>query len=143
MLQNAWVEQGEKLPEVVPASPAQAALLSPKTMRLTTALMGGKDAYRISWFTQFYLLLWRQLNLVARNKFAIFIRVFMAVMFSLILGAIYSKRNDNQKSIQDRTGLLFACTLNQTFGAMVGILNTFVGEKHIVARERASKSYRL
>lgn len=36
--------------------------------------------------------------LVAR--FGMGIRVFMAVMFSLVLGAIYSERNTNQKSIQ-------------------------------------------
>lgn len=33
-------------------------------------------------------------------RFGMGIRVFMAVMFSLVLGAIYSERNTNQKSIQ-------------------------------------------
>lgn len=47
------------------------------------------------------------------------IRVAMATMFSLVLGAIYSNRTSNQKSIQDTIGLLFGCVLNQTFGAMV------------------------
>lgn len=58
----------------------------------------------------------RAFSQVFRNKKAIAIRCVMAIFFALALGAIYSNTSDNQKSIQDRQGLLFAVVLNQTMG---------------------------
>jgi hypothetical protein len=38
--------------------------------------------------------------------------------FGLILGALYSETGYDQKSIQDRVGILFFFTINQTFSNM-------------------------
>ena len=65
------------------------------------------------------------------------------LFFALILGAIYSDVGNDQKSIQDKIGALFFFTINQSFGNMFGVLNTFSDEKVVVERERAAKSYRL
>ena len=42
-----------------------------------------------------------------------------AVLFSLILGALYSETGHTQKNIQDRIGVLFFICVNQSFGALV------------------------
>jgi ABC-type multidrug transport system permease subunit len=47
----------------------------------------------------------------------------------------------NQKSIANRTGLLFVIAINQAFNGVIGVLNTFPKEKVIVNRERSARAY--
>ena len=56
---------------------------------------------------------------------------------------MYSEIDNGQKAIQDKQGILFFITINQSFGPLIGVINTFTVEKSIVMRERQAKSYHL
>ena len=51
--------------------------------------------------------------------------------------------SDDQTSIQNRNGLLFFVTINQSFNGLISVLNTFPKEKVIVNREISSNAYKL
>lgn len=99
--------------------------------------------YQSSFARQVQLVAWRSGVAVTRNRGAIIGKIAPSLFFALILGAIYSGVENNQKGIQDKIGVLFFFTINQTFGNMFGVLNAFSDEKVVVERERAAKSYRL
>ncbi|ETO27167.1 ATP-binding cassette superfamily [Reticulomyxa filosa] len=98
---------------------------------------------RSGFLTQLQVLALRSSRQVYRDKISLIIRLFMSLFFSLFLSAIYSDTNYGQKSIQDRTGILFFVAINQSFGGMIGVVNTFTVEKAIVMRERQAKSYHV
>ena len=50
---------------------------------------------------------------------------------------------EDQTSIQNRNGLLFFVTINQSFNGLISVLNTFPKEKVIVNREISSNAYKL
>lgn len=99
--------------------------------------------YQSSFVRQVQLIGWRSGEAVFRNKSAIVGKIAPSLFFALVLGAIYSGVENNQKGIQDKIGALFFFTINQSFGNMFAVLSTFSEEKIVVERERASKSYRL
>jgi ATP-binding cassette subfamily G (WHITE) protein 2 len=107
------------------------------------APIGRNFKIQSSWFRQFELCFTRAFTTLKRSKVATLGKVFGGIFFGLVLGALYSESGYNQKSIQDRTGLLFFLTINQTFGNMIGVLNSFTNEKVVVERERASNSYHV
>ncbi|ETO15080.1 ABC transporter [Reticulomyxa filosa] len=91
---------------------------------------------RSSFPIQFQVLMKRGFRQVFRNKFALTIRLFFSLLFSLILSAVYSNTGYGQKSIQDRTGILFFVVVNQSFQALISTVNAFTVEKAIIIRER-------
>eukprot|EP01041_Mallomonas_annulata_P000999 gene999-1965_t len=90
---------------------------------------------------KFSLLCWRTWNEVSRNIFAFELKMFFSIFFALIIGGIYSSTGNNQKSIQNRIGLLYFVCINQVFNSLLGALNTFPKEKIIVNRELSSRAY--
>ncbi|ETO28801.1 abc transporter family protein, partial [Reticulomyxa filosa] len=92
---------------------------------------------RSSFLTQLEVLSLRNIRQVYRNKFTLSVRLFMALFFSLFLSAVYSNTNYGQKSIQDRVGILFFVSINQSFSGMIGVVNAFTVEKAI------AKSYHI
>ncbi|ETO07140.1 ATP-binding cassette superfamily, partial [Reticulomyxa filosa] len=112
--------------------------------RKTKAIISGSlkeleketSTVRSSFSIQFTVLLRRGFRQVFRNKFALSIRLFFSLLFSLILSAVYSNTNYGQKSIQDRTGVLFFVVMNQSFQALISTVNAFTVEKAIIIRER-------
>ncbi|ETO03896.1 ATP-binding cassette transporter, subfamily G, member 2, group WBC protein PpAB, partial [Reticulomyxa filosa] len=86
---------------------------------------------RSSFLTQLEVLSLRNIRQVYRNKFTLSVRLFMALFFSLFLSAVYSNTNYGQKSIQDRVGILFFVSINQSFSGMIGVVNAFTVEKAI------------
>ena len=107
------------------------------------SLSSSNFAIQSSWPRQFSLCFKRNVTTLSRNKTATYGKVFGGIFFGVVLGAIYSDSGYNQKSIQDRVGLLFFLTINQTFGNMLGVLNSFTAEKEVVQRERDSNSYHI
>ena len=97
--------------------------------------------FHSSLLEQFYLLYMRSLRSRFRDKPAIIAPMFASLFFSLVFSALYSEMSLSQKSIQDRTGALFFVTINQAFGGVFGVANTFPIEKKIVDRERTSGAY--
>jgi len=89
----------------------------------------------------FKLLAWRSSSEQLREVPTIVIKFCITTFFALIIGGIYSNVGYNQKSIQNRTGLLFVIAINQAFNGVIGVLNTFPKEKVIVQRERSARAY--
>ncbi|ETO29016.1 ATP-binding cassette transporter, subfamily G, member 2, group WBC protein PpABCG2 [Reticulomyxa filosa] len=98
---------------------------------------------RSGFWTQLFVLSGRNIRQVYRNKFSLTIRLIMALFFGLFLSAIYSNTNYGQKSIQDRSGILFFVAINQSFSGLMNVVTTFTLEKAIVMRERQAKSYHV
>ena len=107
------------------------------------ALQNANLGFQSSWFRQFQLCFVRSFITTKRNKVATYGKVIASIFFGLLLGALYSETSYNQKSIQDRVGILFFFTINQTFSNMFAVLNSFTGDKIVVERERASNSYHI
>ena len=53
----------------------------------------------------------------------------ISIIFGLLLAGIFANLGDDQASIQDRQGLLFFIIVNQAFGSIFGVINTFPAEK--------------
>jgi hypothetical protein len=65
----------------------------------------------------------------------------ISLVLGLILGALYSSVGDGQQSIDDRKGILFFISINQSFALISMVCTTFPKERMIVNRERASNTY--
>lgn len=94
-------------------------------------------------WTQIQVLGTRNFRQLSRDKSTLIIRLCTTCFFGLLIAALYSEMGSGQKSIQDRIGVLFFVTINQSFGALFNTINTFVEEKPIVMRERQSFSFHL
>ena len=82
----------------------------------------------------FSLLCWRSWSEAVRNRFGNFMKLFVSILFSLILGGIYSNSGHGQKAYHNHIGLLFFVLINNIFANVLGVLNTFPREKVIVNR---------
>jgi hypothetical protein len=45
----------------------------------------------------------------------------LPIFFSLLFGAIWSKRNTGQRGVLDKIGILFMIVINQAFGGMAEV----------------------
>jgi ABC-type multidrug transport system permease subunit len=100
-------------------------------------------AYFFRTFLTRSLVYWRSSTAMRRNTGFIMAKLIPPVFFSLVLAAVYSDVGRDQRAIQDRTGIIFFFTINQTFPGVFASINTFIPERTVVTRERAAKSYRL
>jgi ABC-type multidrug transport system ATPase subunit len=102
-----------------------------------------KYAFEAPIYLQFLLLTQRAVRQKLRDPTLIFIPIFIAVFFGLILGFVYfqNAQNFSQKAIQDKAGMLFFISLNQSFNGIIAVVSTFPVEKSIVLRERSARSY--
>lgn len=89
----------------------------------------------------FLILCWRAWVEQSRNQGAIIAKLLFNCLFGLIIGGIYSDIGYAQESIQNRKGVLFFMMINQNFGSVTGVLNSFPKEKVIVNRERSGRAY--
>lgn len=89
----------------------------------------------------FYLLCWRSWAQQSRDKPVIIAKFVGCILFALIIGGIYSNIGYDQRSIQNRKGVLFFILINQGFNSLTAVLNSFPIEKIIVNRERSGNAY--
>lgn len=61
--------------------------------------------------------------------------------FAVLLSLVYRDIGRDQKSIQDRIGILFFITINQSFAPMAGVLAVFPAERNVVHKERVGGAY--
>ncbi len=108
----------------------------------TPATEWGETIQSAVW-TQIQVLGTRTFRQLSRDRATLIIRLCTVCFFGLIIAVLYSETGSGQSVIQDRIGVLFFVTINQSFGAMFNTMNTFVVEKPIVMRERQTKSYHL
>lgn len=66
-----------------------------------------------------------------RDLLPFIIGLVISVIFGLLLAGIFANLGDDQSSIQDRQGLLFFVVVNQVFGSIFGVINTFPMEKYV------------
>lgn len=92
-------------------------------------------------FNNLKLLSWRSWTEQSRDIPTISIKLISNIFFSLLIGGIYSNIGYDQKSIHNRTGLLFFVAINSAFNSVFSVLNTFPKEKNIVNRERSMGAY--
>jgi hypothetical protein len=78
-----------------------------------------------------------------RDKFAILMKTFFAAFMSGIFGLVFWQLDQNQKAIQNRTGLLFFLTMNQAFGSVIGTSQVIPRQIAVVQRERANRMYAI
>jgi ABC-type multidrug transport system ATPase subunit/ABC-type multidrug transport system permease subunit len=103
----------------------------------------GGDADLVRSYRSFVLLCWRSWTEQSRNIPVIVIRFTMAVCFALLIGGIFSDTSHDQRSIQNRRGVLYFVLINQAFDSLQSVLATFPNEKSVISRERASNSYSI
>jgi len=114
----------------------------------TSTLVHGEDrmvmcnaGFASSPLEQFRLLYLRSVHSRMRDKPALIIPVVTSIFFALVVSALYSEMSLEQKSIQDRNGVLFFVCINQGLGGVFATCNTFPREKRIVGRERSARAY--
>jgi len=64
-----------------------------------------------------------------------------AIVIGLLIGLIYLRIPDNQKSIQNLTGVMFFIMVNQSMGGVFGVLQTFGLELPMFHREYQAGMY--
>ncbi len=94
-------------------------------------------------WTNLSCLAWRTGVEVMRDRFTLKLKFITSIFFAILVGCVYSGMSDDQTSIQNRNGLLFFVTINQSFNGLISVLNTFPKEKVIVNREISSNAYKL
>lgn len=94
-------------------------------------------------FTEYGLLLRRSWKQQSRDRLPQIITLIQTIVIGFVLAALYSGMEQNQRGIQDETGILFFVAIFSAFGAMFGALNTFPMERNVVNRERSSKAYHV
>lgn len=66
-----------------------------------------------SWFADFSVLLWRSVANEYRNYGALLARTLTTLFFAILVSLIYRDQTYDQRSIQNRTGLLYFVLVNQ------------------------------
>lgn len=91
--------------------------------------------------SQIRVLFVRAFKQMVRDKKTNISRLTSSLASALLFGAIYWRLGFNQRTIQDRMGLLQVCTINAAMTALVKTLNVFPKESVLVNRERVRGSY--
>jgi len=63
------------------------------------------------------------------------------LVLGLLIGLIYLRLPDDQKSVQNKLGVVYFMLLNQAMGGVFGVLQTFAAELLIFNREHKSQMY--
>lgn len=104
-----------------------------------------REGWPNRWFEEFMILYSRAFRMYTRNKATTVVAAVQQIIFGLLAGLIWlnAGRSHNQNSIQNRVGLIFFAILNQSFGNLLPVVQTFHLERVIFLRERASSAYRV
>lgn len=91
--------------------------------------------------TQVWYTLQRAVRNFSRHSLLMKARLGQTVFFGFLSGCIWINLGDDLKSIQDRNGLMFFCTLNQMMLPLIGSVLTFPLERRLFVREKAAGFY--
>ena len=89
----------------------------------------------------FVLLCWRTWSEQSRDVISLKLKLVTTFFFALLVGGIYNDIGNDQKSIQNRNGVLYFIAINQAFNNAIAVFNSFPKEKFIVNRERSGRAY--
>jgi ATP-binding cassette subfamily G (WHITE) protein 2 len=94
-----------------------------------------------TWFTQVRILLHRTFQEQFRQSSIIITSIIQTIIMGILIGVVFLKIGNTQKSIVRREPALFFCAVNQgVFGALM-VINSFPVERTLTLRERASGTY--
>jgi len=96
--------------------------------------------FAIPVYKQFYYIFMRQSLDNIRNPGVYWIRLFMYVMLSLMVGTSYLNIGHNQVEIQDRFSMLFYINAFMVFMS-IAVVPTFIQDRLVFMRERANGWY--
>lgn len=100
-----------------------------------------QSRYTQSASVQFQTLIRRAFLVISRDPTLTRAKALQSIVLSLVVGLIYFRLANNQKSIQNVSGALFFILINQSFGSLFGILNSFAAEIPIFRREHSASMY--
>ncbi|GAQ82936.1 ABC transporter G family [Klebsormidium nitens] len=135
MLQAEWQKN---LPEVTPAG--ADVTKGDLSKGLEDSSLG---KYASSWILQFRVLLWRAFIQTSRDRLPLMIALVQSIVMSCIVGALFSTVGNDQKALQNRTGVIFFTTIFVAFNGVFQMITTFPVERAVIARERAANAYRV
>ncbi|KAJ3101762.1 ATP-binding cassette sub- G member 2 [Phlyctochytrium bullatum] len=96
-----------------------------------------------SWFAELAILLDRSWRQLIRGRALLIAFTIRTIILVLLIGFTFFRIKTDQKSIQNRLGILFFWPVNQVFNTIMPILSVFPLERVIMLRERATRSYRV
>jgi ABC-type multidrug transport system ATPase subunit len=94
------------------------------------------------WFGDFSCIAWRVFAETFRDYTFLAIRVASMFFFAVLLSLIFQRLGHSQRSIQDRTGLLYFVLINQSFTSLENVVNVFPYERKMVCGEIWSGAYK-
>ncbi|CAF3828868.1 unnamed protein product [Adineta steineri] len=96
---------------------------------------------RPTWLTQVKILLRRTFKEQLRQKRILIASIVQTIITAILVGTVFLRIGDNQKSIVRRESAVFFCAVNQgIFGALM-VIDSFPVERELTLRERASGTY--
>jgi ATP-binding cassette subfamily G (WHITE) protein 2 len=94
-----------------------------------------------TWHKQVRILIRRNLREQFRKVNILITSVLQTVIMGILIGTVFLKIGNTQKSIVRREPVIFFCAINQgVFGALT-VINSFPVERTLTLRERASGTY--
>jgi len=94
-----------------------------------------------TWFRQVQILLRRTFHEQFRQSSITITSLIQTIIMSILIGTVFLKIGNTQRSIVRREPALFFCAVNQgVFGALM-VINSFPVERALTLRERASGTY--
>lgn len=100
---------------------SQAPLIRPPALSDDMKPNFNVSKYQSYWIVQLFVILWRSLVNLTRDKLLFFARLFQTIVMAVLVGLIYLRIGYNQRNIQDRTGVLFFSMLNNSMGTLVSL----------------------
>jgi len=76
-----------------------------------------------------------------RDKVAVIFKCVFQAFFGVVFGLVYFRLGYDQRSIQDRTGILVFLTMNQAFSSVISTAQVIPRQLVIVNRDRANRLY--
>ncbi len=93
------------------------------------------------WHKQVRILVRRNLREQTRKAHIIITSILQTVIMAILIGTVFLKIGNSQRSIVRREPVIFFCAINQgVFGALT-VINSFPVERTLTLRERASGTY--
>eukprot|EP00733_Pompholyxophrys_punicea_P001147 Pompholyxophrys_punicea_v1_NODE_506_length_1821_cov_8.150623.p1 type:complete len:441 gc:universal NODE_506_length_1821_cov_8.150623:390-1712(+) len=96
---------------------------------------------RQPWYREWLLISHRALINYVRQPLAIQVRLGQTIFVALLLGLIYFNLDNNQRSIQDRTGAIFFLLTSCVMSSLQPVILTFPNERMLFMREYDNNMY--
>ncbi|KAJ3112458.1 ATP-binding cassette sub- G member 2 [Phlyctochytrium bullatum] len=115
---------------------------------LAAATAAGKDLtprleWANAWGVEMWVLLQRQWLEFSRARIQMIAQGISTAILIILIGFTFFRVKNDQKSIQNRLGILFFWPVNNVFNTMMPILAVFPLGRIIMLRERATGAYRV